>query len=114
MAEVYADVHVPFAVVNCLRDFGADVLRVQDDDRRTDADEQLLSRATELGRLMLTCDRDFLVIGQRWQIGQRSFSGIACITSVAVDPRSVAESVMILLRCGEPSEVENQIHYIPL
>jgi hypothetical protein len=114
VAKVYADVHVPFAVVNCLRDFGADVLRVQDDDRSTEADEQLLSRATALGRLVLTRDHGFVKIGRRWQSHQRSFSGIAYITSNDADPRSVAESVMILLRCGQPSEVENQVHYLPL
>ncbi len=113
MAKVYADVHVPFAVVNCLREFGADILRVQDDGRRTDDDEHLLSRATDLGRLFLTGDRDFLVIGRRWQQQQQMFPGIAFITSDAADPRSVSECVMMLLLCSQTPEVENQVHYVP-
>jgi len=113
VAKVYADVHVPFAVVNCLRSLGADVLLVQDDEWRTESDPLLLWRATDLRRLLLTCDEDFVVIGGQWQAEGRRFPGVAFVKSNDVDPRSVAESVMILLTCGEPTEVEDQVHYVP-
>lgn len=113
MARVYADVHVPEPVVNCLRGFGADVLRVVDDGHREESDERLLARAAAVDRVMLTCDRDFIAIGRRWQREGRQYPGIAWIKSDEFPPLVVAESVMILLEASHRGEIENQVHFVP-
>ena len=78
------------------------MFRVQDDERHLEPDPKLLLRAAELGRLLLTCDQDFVRIGRQWQKDRRPFPGIAWITSDDADPRTVAECVLMLLGCGLP------------
>ena len=59
---LYVDVHVPIVVTESLRRRGLDVLTSQDDGTDTQDDEVLLTRATELGRILFTQDQDFLRI----------------------------------------------------
>ena len=60
MAAFYADENVPGELVERLRGLGHDVLTVQQDGRagRGVGDPDVLSRATELGRAVLTNNRD--------------------------------------------------------
>lgn len=59
MAALYADEHVPASVVEALRALGHDVLTIQEDGRgnRTTPDADVLQRATELGRAVVTNNR---------------------------------------------------------
>ena len=59
MAALYADENVDIRIVERLRDLGHDVLRVYDDGRANlgIADPDVLDRATELGRAVLTNNR---------------------------------------------------------
>jgi hypothetical protein len=50
---VYMDVHVPAAITAGLRRRGLEVVTAQEDGRDTCSDEQLLSRAVELGCVFL-------------------------------------------------------------
>jgi UDP:flavonoid glycosyltransferase YjiC (YdhE family) len=62
---VYMDVHVPVGVTQGLRRKGIDAFTAQDDAADRMSDEELLQRATELGRVLLTQDADFLAIAAR-------------------------------------------------
>lgn len=73
---VYLDVHVPAGVTQGLRRKAIDALTAQDDGASLMPDEQLLHRATDLGRVLLTQDLDFLGIASRWQTSGRAFAGI--------------------------------------
>lgn len=59
MAALYADEHVPVLVVEVLRALGHDVLTIQEDGRGNCAtpDLDVLLRATELGRAVVTNNR---------------------------------------------------------
>ena len=74
--SLYMDVQVPGPLTEALRERSLDVLSSQEDGTRTLADEALLKRAVELGRLLLTQDEDFLVIGAAWQQTGREFPGV--------------------------------------
>lgn len=60
--RVYVDANVPFGVVGSMRrDLGWDVLFVMEhDDLRRAPDEEHYRRALDLGRTLITLDRDFL------------------------------------------------------
>ena len=60
MAHFYADENVPAALTHALRALGHDVLTAADDGRanRSIDDPQVLARAAELGRAVLTNNRD--------------------------------------------------------
>jgi hypothetical protein len=72
-STLYVDVHVPLAVTAGLRRRGLDVLTSQEDGTTREAEEDLLSRAAELGRTLLTQDQDFLRITAAWQRQGRDF-----------------------------------------
>ena len=59
MASLYADEYFPFPVVERLRALGHDVLTALDDGRAGQGipDPQVLARATQLGRAVLTHNR---------------------------------------------------------
>jgi predicted nuclease of predicted toxin-antitoxin system len=56
----YADVHVPYPIVQGLRMRGMHVVTAQDRGHHQAHDGVLLSQALQEHRVMLTCDHDFL------------------------------------------------------
>jgi hypothetical protein len=59
MASFYTDEHVPFRLVDALRALGHDVLTARDDGRANQGidDPDVLARATDLGRAVITNNR---------------------------------------------------------
>jgi len=72
----YLDHHVPTARADGLRQLQVDVLTVAEDGKADWGDDRLLERALELGRVVFTQDRDFLVLAARWQQSRRKFAGM--------------------------------------
>ncbi len=58
--RLYMDMHIPRAITLGLRMRGVDVLTAQEDNAATYPDPQLLNRATQLQRTLVSFDRDFL------------------------------------------------------
>jgi predicted nuclease of predicted toxin-antitoxin system len=82
MAALYADEHVPGQVVEVLRALGHDVLTIQEDGRGNcgTVDPDVLQRATELGRAVVTNNRrDF----HRLHRNTTSHAGIVTYTDDA-------------------------------
>jgi predicted nuclease of predicted toxin-antitoxin system len=73
---LYMDVHVPRAITNGLRIRGVDVLTAQQDGFRQAADERLLDRAGELGRVLFSQDDDLLAEAKRRQVEGVQFTGV--------------------------------------
>lgn len=63
---VFMDVHVPASISEGLRRKQIDVRTAQDDSAGRMSDDDLLARATAVGRVLLTQDADFLEIAARW------------------------------------------------
>ncbi len=58
--RLYMDVHIPFAITIGLRIRGADVITAQEDDAAELEDTDLLNRATSLGCILFSQDKDLL------------------------------------------------------
>jgi hypothetical protein len=56
----YADENFPNVAIKILKRLGADVLTVRDARRRGHPDENHVAEALRLGRILITCDRDYL------------------------------------------------------
>jgi predicted nuclease of predicted toxin-antitoxin system len=56
----YADENFPESAIAILRKFKADVLTVREIGRRGHPDENHAAEALRLGRVLITCDRDYL------------------------------------------------------
>jgi hypothetical protein len=72
----YMDHNVQGAVVDALRVRGVDCLTAQEDGTITLDDDSLLARATELGRVLVTHDKDFFTIFETWWSAGRTLAGI--------------------------------------
>jgi predicted nuclease of predicted toxin-antitoxin system len=111
---LYMDVHVPAAITNGLRQRGIDTLTSQDDGTRTAADHALMRRATELHRVMVSCDEDFLRIAATWQASELAFVGLVSLTSGGVRIGQVIDDIELICQCMAPEEIRNQIVFVPL
>jgi hypothetical protein len=73
----YADENFPPRATSILRGMGADVLTVQEARTRGHPDENHMAQARKLGRVLITCDRDYL--------NERRFPLIHCSVIVVCD-----------------------------
>ena len=96
------------------RQRGADVLRAQDDGTARLSDSGLLDRATELGRVIVTYDDDFLADAvERQRTGVR-FSGVVFVSTGGMSVGELAEQLQIVAECMTIGEFADRIIYIPL
>lgn len=108
------DVHIPIRVTEGLRRRGLDVLTSQEDGTATLVDDALLARASELGRLLLTQDQDFLRIATQWQREGRTFAGILFAAQRGTSLGRLVEDVHLAAACCDPEEVRDHVTYLPL
>ena len=105
MAGLYADENVPLRVVEELRLLNFDVLTVFDDARANQAvaDLDVLKRATELGRSVLTLNRvDF----KRLHAKLQTHAGIVICTE---DPDRVGQAQRIAEAIAAAGELNGQL-----
>jgi hypothetical protein len=110
----YMDHHVPSAVTRGLRLRGVDCLTAEDDGRADFADPLLLDRATDLGRVIFTQDRDFLAIGAE-RVAAASPSPAS---SMPHNSASRSARWFPTWNCWpksfDPPEMENRIWWLPI
>lgn len=111
---LYMDQHVNAAITEGLRRRGIDVLTVREDgfDRRTDAD--VLSRATELERVVFTQDVDSIVLADDWLATGRPFSGIAFAHQLKTTIGQAIADLEVVCRVLTAAEAANQLIRLPL
>ncbi|MBX3440164.1 MAG: DUF5615 family PIN-like protein [Planctomycetaceae bacterium] len=110
---LYIDVHVDGRVTRTLMSRGHDVLRAQDDAAAEYSDSALLERATELARVMVTYDDDFLSeAAMRFRNGEH-FGGLIFVRPRGMTIGQVVDQLEIIVECLSPLEIQNQIFYVP-
>jgi Domain of unknown function (DUF5615) len=110
---LYMDEHIHSAITVGLRLRDVDVLTVQEDGRAGTPDTILLDRATELGRVMFSQDRDFLIEAKRRQAGNLNFSGVIFARQSRVSIGDCIRDLEIIAQLGELEEFANQVQYLP-
>jgi hypothetical protein len=70
------DHHVQSAITQGLRRGGIDCLTAEEDGKERLADDLLLARASELGRIMFSQDDDLLAIAADWIKSSKPFAGL--------------------------------------
>jgi Domain of unknown function (DUF5615) len=73
---LYLDVRVPRAIADQLRRRGVDVVTAIEDGSDQLSDEDLLDRASSLGRVLFTQDIRFKAMAEDWQRQGRPFGGL--------------------------------------
>jgi len=108
------DVHVRRAITDGLRSRGVNVLTAQEDGARRLPDPELLDRATAIGRVLFSQDKDLLrEANQRQQRGQ-AFSGVTFAEQLAVTIGQCIADLELIGHAGEPEEFANGVQYLPL
>lgn len=99
MAQLYADENVPAQLVTRLRKLGHDVLTALHDGRANQniADEEVLSRAIELGRCVLTNNRYHF---HRLHLAKPNHAGIITFTTDP-DPDALAARIHEAIEAAE-------------
>lgn len=111
---LYMDVHLPRSVTDALRRRGVSVLLSQEDGTAEFPDEQLLQRASALGRVLVTQDDDLLAIAHRWQADGIPFAGVVYGHQLNVSVGRLVSDLELLAACGQPEDCANQVLYLPL
>ena len=91
-----------------------DVLTAQEDGSDRLADDQLLDRATRLGRVLFTFDDDLLAEATKRQREGKSFSGVIYAHPLKISIGKCVHDLELLAKAGEPEDLENQVVFLPL
>lgn len=111
---LYIDHNVPDAVAAGLRRRSVDVLVAQDDGYDHAPDDQLLQRATDLGRIVFTQDEDFLVLAPRWNAAGRHFAGIVYAHQLRATIGQLVDDLQLIVEVISADEIRDQVIYLPL
>jgi hypothetical protein len=111
---LYMDHNVHSLITQGLRSRGVDVLAAFEDGAATLADPSLLDRASALGRVLFTGDKDFLREAARRQRAGEAFSGV-----VYAHPRNVpigkcVDDLEFIAKASDPADLADQMVYLPL
>jgi len=108
------DVHVRRAVTAALRLHSIDVLTAQEDGSAELADDALLKRATELGRVLVSQDEDLLREGAKWLRERKDFSGIIYAHQLRITVGQMVEDLELIAGATSRNEWWGKIEYLPL
>jgi hypothetical protein len=112
--SLYLDHHVHTAIRERLRARGIDVLTTTDDGRELWEDEQILERATDLGRIVFTQDTDFLRIANDWAKASREFAGVVYGHQLQITIGQAIYDLELIAAIMSPEEMRNRVEYLPL
>ena len=108
------DVHVPSRVTEGLRRRDVDVLTSQEDGTATWPDEQLLGRARELQRALVSQDEDLLRIATEHQHCGDPFPGVIYAHQLHAGIGELVRDLELVAKCCTPDDLANRLMYLPL
>lgn len=110
----YMDVNVRRALTEALRLRGVDVLTAQEDGAAKLPDPLLLDRATALGRVLFTHDRDFLREAVLRQKQNEAFTGVIYAHQIETTLAQCLNDLLLIAQAGELEDLVNCVEYLPL
>jgi hypothetical protein len=110
----YLDHHVPVAIAVGLRQRQIDVLTAQEDGRADWDDDRLLERTLELGRVVFTQDRDFLVLAADWQRQHREFAGMVYGHQLRITIGGAVYDLALIATLLSLDDMRNRVEFLPL
>lgn len=112
--HLYMDVHVALAITEQLRMRGVDVITAQADNATRLDDPPLLDRATELGRVLFSRDKDLLKITAERQRGVHPFSGLVFAHQLRVTIGRCVDDLEVIAKATNPEEWVGKVMFLPL
>ncbi len=110
----YMDVHIRWAVTAGLRRRGVDALTAQEDGAARFDDSDLLDRATQLDRVLVSQDDDLLREAARRQANGEHFAGVVYSHQLRITVGQAIRDLELLATVCEPADFGNHVEYLPL
>lgn len=110
---LYFDHNMPLPLASALRERGVDVLSAREDGCDREPDEVLLERATELERVMVSQDSDFLQLAQKRLSLGRSFPGLVFCRISGISTSELINDVELIAVAMTSGEMADQVVWIP-
>jgi hypothetical protein len=110
----YMDHHIHGAITHGLRGRGIDCLTAEEDGREQLADDLLLQRAADLGRIMFSQDDDLLAIAADWIRSAKPFDGLVFGHQLGVTVGQAISNLALIAEVLSVEEMRGQIIWIPL
>ena len=110
----YMDVHVPEAITEGLRGKGIDVLTAQKDETTEWSDSELIDRATQLNRILVSHDADMLIESKVRQESGQPFSGVVYGHQLKLTIGKAVLNLELIANVMTAEEMANQVVRIPL
>jgi hypothetical protein len=110
---LHLDVHVPQAIADQLPRLGVDVLTAIEDGCATIPDDQLLERASSLGRVMFTQDIPFRALAEDWQREGRPISGLLFGHQLGATIGRFVNDLELIARASELNGWRGQVGHLP-
>ncbi len=115
MASVfYMDHHIPKAITAALQQRGVDVLSAFEDGASELEDASLLNRATELGRALVTNDRDLLIEATRRLRSGEEFGGVIYVRLRRLSLGDCIGDLELIAKSVEFESLRNNVIYVPI
>ncbi|MFM7371229.1 MAG: DUF5615 family PIN-like protein, partial [Sphaerospermopsis kisseleviana] len=106
-------VHIPQAITVQLRRRGVDVLTAFEDNTQEFPDSELLTRVTELKRVLFTQDIRFRVLAETWRQEGKIFSGLIFGHQLGGTIGQFVKDLEFIAKASEIDEWMNVVEYIP-
>jgi hypothetical protein len=108
------DVHVSRAITVALRARGVDILTAQEDRADQFSDSDLLDRASALGRVLFSRDRDLLAEAAERQRTGRDFPGVVYAHQIRVTIGKCINDLELIAKHSEAEDMLNRVEHLPL
>ena len=105
---------VPQGVEVGVQQRGIDVLTLEADGTANRDDAFLLQRATDLGRVVFTQDRDFLALAAAWQQTRREFTGMVYAHQLRITIGGAIHDLALIALLMNLEEMRNRVEFLPL
>ena len=114
MIIYYTDINVHGAIISGSQRRGINVLKAQDDGYDGRPDNEVIDRATELGYILFSHDKDMLrEATQRLHEGV-IFSGVVYAGQQNATLSECIDGLEYLAQAGLPEDFRNRVYYLPL
>lgn len=110
----YMDHNVHGEITDGLRQRGVDCLTLEEDGYKSAADDSVLTRATELGRVLVTSDADFYRITTQWIRRGRSFPGVIYFAQNSMSVGDLIYQLELIATAAVSGEYENLLRHLPI
>jgi hypothetical protein len=108
------DQHVPRAITIGLRLRGVDVITAFEDGANTMNDDQLLSHASGLGRVLFTQDDDLLAEAAKRQRASIQFHGVIYAHQLRTSIGTCINDLELIAKTADPEDLLNTVIFLPL